>query len=47
MQVFLVLIVVSLACFYLGKKGYDAFFSSQTKCEGCAFSKMDEVKSNS
>ena len=39
MQVFLVIITVSIALVYLGIKAYKAFFSKKTKCEGCAFSK--------
>ena len=39
MQILLVIITVSAALVYLGFKAYKAFFSKETKCEGCAFSK--------
>jgi hypothetical protein len=40
MQVVLVIFVVLIAVFYLGKKAYHAFFSKDVACDSCAFSKM-------
>ena len=39
MQLTLVIIMVASALSYLGLKFFKAFFSKESKCEGCAFSK--------
>ncbi len=41
MQLFLVIVTVTIAVFYLSKQFYDRFFAKKTKCDGCAVSKIN------
>lgn len=43
MQAILSILTVSAAVFYLGYKGYQAFFAKKSTCEGCAFSKSSQA----
>lgn len=36
MQEILVVITIGAAVFFLLKKGYDLYFSKNSKCDGCA-----------
>ena len=40
MQVVLVILTVLVAVFYIGRKGYTAFFQQESKCTGCALSEF-------
>ncbi|MEO0468056.1 MAG: FeoB-associated Cys-rich membrane protein [Bacteroidota bacterium] len=44
MQSLIVILLFAGACFYLGRMGYQAFFSKKGKCDGCAVAKLYEMK---
>ena len=42
MQLILVIITISLALIYLGRKSYKRFFKNDAKCNGCAMKEHSE-----
>jgi len=42
MQLFLVILTVSIAILYLSKQFYDRFFAKKTKCDGCAVNQINK-----
>ena len=44
MQTLLVLALFLLACFYLGRQLWRAFFAKQAGCEGCAIAQLHRMQ---
>ena len=44
MQVFLVLLVLGGALFYMGREFYKRFFAKEANCDGCTFNEKVEQK---
>lgn len=44
MQNILVIVIFSIACFYLGKKLFETFRGDAHDCDGCAASQMQGKK---
>jgi hypothetical protein len=42
MQEVLVILIVAVAVFFIGRMIYKQFFAKETKCDSCGFAKMAE-----